>query len=185
MEGWDSCASHVCLCQMLSAVQRPEVIVAYLKNNAHITASQALLTFRRQVCTSAAFGHPQAWQACRFVGYSHPGGVRVNSDIDCTLSSLSYVSVDPIRSLGQGALFTKIDIRKYIQVLFKALGAVVAHSICQNGIGFPYFSQACYWYMVSGEEKPLHYIRSDDSLRYRGTKLRGDLKGTSSAFQLL
>ena len=32
--------------------------------------------------------------------------------------------------------------------LFKVLGSMVAHSIAQDGIGFPYLSPTCYWYMV-------------------------------------
>ena len=30
--------------------------------------------------------------------------------------------------------------------LFKVLGTMVAHSICQDGIGFPYLSPTSYWY---------------------------------------
>ncbi len=36
--------------------------------------------------------------------------------------------------------------------ILKILGKIVAHSICQEGIGFPYFSPTCYWYIVGGEE---------------------------------
>ena len=39
--------------------------------------------------------------------------------------------------------------------LFKVLGTMVAHSIAQVGIGFPYFSPLCYWYIVDGEERSL------------------------------
>ena len=35
---------------------------------------------------------------------------------------------------------------------------MVAHSIGQDGVGFPYLSPTCYWYMVGGEEKALEYI---------------------------
>jgi len=34
---------------------------------------------------------------------------------------------------------------------------MIAHSICQDGIGFPYLSPLCYWYLVGGEEKALEY----------------------------
>ena len=37
--------------------------------------------------------------------------------------------------------------------LFKVLGLMVTHSIAQDGMGFPYFSLNCYWYMMGGEEK--------------------------------
>jgi hypothetical protein len=42
--------------------------------------------------------------------------------------------------------------------LFKVLGLMVAHSIAQDGVGFPYLSPTCYWYMVGGEEKAIEYI---------------------------
>ena len=42
--------------------------------------------------------------------------------------------------------------------LFKVLGSMVAHSICQDGIGFPYLSPACYWYIISGEDKALQFV---------------------------
>ena len=34
--------------------------------------------------------------------------------------------------------------------LLKILGKMVGHSICQEGIGFPFLSPTCYWYMVGG-----------------------------------
>jgi len=46
--------------------------------------------------------------------------------------------------------------------IFKALGMMVGHSICQDGIGFPFFSPLCYWYIASGEEKALEYSCLDD-----------------------
>ena len=39
--------------------------------------------------------------------------------------------------------------------LFKVLGSMVGHSICQDGIGFPFLSLANYIYIVEGEEKAL------------------------------
>lgn len=46
--------------------------------------------------------------------------------------------------------------------LFKVLGSMVAHSIAQEGVGFPYMSPTCYWYMVGGEEKVIEYISLND-----------------------
>ena len=46
--------------------------------------------------------------------------------------------------------------------LFKILGVMIAHSICQDGIGFPYLSPTCYWYMVGGEEKALQFATVQD-----------------------
>ena len=36
--------------------------------------------------------------------------------------------------------------------LFKVFGTMVGHSILPDGIGFPYFSPLCYWYIAVGEE---------------------------------
>ena len=35
--------------------------------------------------------------------------------------------------------------------LFKVLGTMVGHSILQDGFGFPYLSQAAFWYIAAGE----------------------------------
>ena len=39
---------------------------------------------------------------------------------------------------------------------------MVAHSICQDGIGFPYLSLCCYWYIVEGEERALEFATVED-----------------------
>ena len=44
----------------------------------------------------------------------------------------------------------------------KILGSMVAHSICQDGVGFPYLSLTCYWYIVGGEEKALQFACIED-----------------------
>ena len=41
--------------------------------------------------------------------------------------------------------------------LFKALGMMIGHSILQDGIGFPYLSPLCYWYIAEGEQTALEY----------------------------
>ena len=46
--------------------------------------------------------------------------------------------------------------------LFKVLGKMVGHSIVQEGIGFPYFSPVCYWYMIGGEDKAMEYVTLTD-----------------------
>ena len=46
--------------------------------------------------------------------------------------------------------------------LIKILGTMISHSICQDGIGFPYLSPTFYWYMISGEEKALQYATVSD-----------------------
>ena len=46
--------------------------------------------------------------------------------------------------------------------MFKVLGSIVGHSIFQDGIGFPYLSAVCYWYIAAGEEEALQYLTLDD-----------------------
>ena len=46
--------------------------------------------------------------------------------------------------------------------LFKILGIMVGHSIMQDGIGFPYFSSVCYWYVAGKEQKALESLSVKD-----------------------
>ena len=46
--------------------------------------------------------------------------------------------------------------------LFKILGSMIAHSICQDKIGFPHLSLACYWYIIGGENKALQFASVED-----------------------
>lgn len=46
--------------------------------------------------------------------------------------------------------------------LFKILGIMVGHSIMQDGIGFPYLSPVCYWYVAGQEQKALESLSIKD-----------------------
>ena len=46
--------------------------------------------------------------------------------------------------------------------MFKVLGSIVGHSIFQDGIGFPYLSAVCYWYIQAGEEEALQFLTLRD-----------------------
>ena len=46
--------------------------------------------------------------------------------------------------------------------LFKVLGQMVAHSISMDGVGFPYLSPTCYWYIVEGEDRALQFVEEGD-----------------------
>ena len=46
--------------------------------------------------------------------------------------------------------------------LYKVLGAMIGHSISQDGVGFPFLSPACYYYMVGGDEIALEHISMND-----------------------
>ena len=45
--------------------------------------------------------------------------------------------------------------------LLKLLGKMISHSIYQDGVGFPYLSPACYWYLVGNEDMAIPYISVD------------------------
>ena len=45
--------------------------------------------------------------------------------------------------------------------IVKALGLMVGHSICQDAIGFNFFSPLSYWYIACGEEVALQYSSLD------------------------
>lgn len=42
--------------------------------------------------------------------------------------------------------------------IFTALGKMVAHSILQDGLGFPYLSKLCYRYITSGEDAAMQCV---------------------------
>ena len=47
--------------------------------------------------------------------------------------------------------------------LFKLLGTMIAHSLTQDGPGFPYFASYVYWYLVTNsEEMALTYVTTED-----------------------
>ena len=46
--------------------------------------------------------------------------------------------------------------------LFKVLGSMVGHSICQDGIGFPFLSLTNFYYIMEGEEKALQFCSVSD-----------------------
>jgi len=46
--------------------------------------------------------------------------------------------------------------------LFKVLGKMIGHSIGLEGIGFPYLSRACFWYMVRGEDVAMELASVED-----------------------
>ena len=46
--------------------------------------------------------------------------------------------------------------------LLSVLGSMIAHSIAQDGIGFPYLSPLCYWYIVGGEDRALPFVTMSD-----------------------
>jgi len=59
--------------------------------------------------------------------------------------------------------------------IFKILGCIVGHSIIQEGIGFPYLSPLCYWYIAAGKRTAMLHYTDDDvgaACNYLITKVR-------------
>ena len=47
--------------------------------------------------------------------------------------------------------------------IMKAVGKMIAHSIVQCGVGFPYLSPVCYWYLITGDVlKAISYGNTSD-----------------------
>ena len=46
--------------------------------------------------------------------------------------------------------------------IYKVLGCIVGHSIVQEGIGFPYLSPLCYWYIAAGKTEAMQHYTDDD-----------------------
>ena len=122
-------ASHTCTSakrNMLSALQHPEVIDEYLKEETRLGRVIGPLDAQEvEGIQISRFGvipkphKPGKWRL--ILDLSHPEGQSVNDGINEKLSSLSYVSVDDIVNtillLGQGAMLAKIDVRSAYRVI--------------------------------------------------------------------
>ena len=105
---------------MLSAVQHPEIIDKYLMEECEKGWVAGLFTAEDvEDIHISRFGvipkknQPGRWRL--IVDLSHPKGLSVNDQIDPSVCSLTYVSVDEaanrLLQLGQGALMAKVDIQ--------------------------------------------------------------------------
>ena len=115
------------------------------------------------------------------VAYYKSPQLNLNKRVRVVLGSQPPVDTGGVRRQLYSSVFAEFADNKHIQLfdgpvnhrrlvctaearasgLFKVLGIMVAHSICQDGIGFSYFSPVCYWYMV-GEEKALQFASVQD-----------------------
>lgn len=46
--------------------------------------------------------------------------------------------------------------------LLKILGRMISHSVFQDGIGFPYLSPTCFWYLIGKEDMAIQYVSLED-----------------------
>ena len=89
------------------------------------------------------------------------GGVRrqvYNTVYDCFITN-KYVKLFDGPSHSRRPLCTA---ESRSSGLFKLLGTMVGHSIGQDGIGFPHFSPACFWYLVGGEQRAIEFVTLND-----------------------
>lgn len=61
----------------------------------------------------------------------------------------------------------------------KLLGTMIAHSLCQNGPGFPYFAPSQYYYIATGDiNKAIAYASIHDILDYEVKRLIDQVRVT-------
>ena len=46
--------------------------------------------------------------------------------------------------------------------ILKILGKMFSHSIFQDGIGFPYLSHICFWYLIGNEKMAIEHVSLAD-----------------------
>ena len=106
----------------------------------------------------------------------------LQSQLRITLNRQPAVDTGGVRRQVYSTIFEDFATNKYIRLfdgpmnhirpaataearssgLLKVLGSMISHSISQDGIGFPFLSPTCYWYLVGGEEKAIEFITTED-----------------------
>ena len=108
--------------------------------------------------------------------------MNINSQLRVTLNNQPPIDTGGVRRQVYTHAFMDFAANRHIQLfdgpanylrprctaevrssgLLKVLGTIIAHSICQDGIGFSYLSPTCFWYIVGGEEKALQFACVED-----------------------
>jgi len=73
-------------------------------------------------------------------------------------------SVLPIMFEGaEGRLMPSYNSSVVYSGMMKVIGKIIAHSIVQCGVGFPYLSPVCYWYLITGDvSRAISYGNTED-----------------------
>ena len=73
-------------------------------------------------------------------------------------------SVVPLMFEGaEGRLMPSYNSSVVYTGMMKIMGKIIAHSIVQCGVGFPYLSPVCYWYLITGDvSKAISYGNTED-----------------------
>lgn len=139
--------------------RRSPLKIATINEHEHKQCSDLILFYKNSVID---------WSNCNLVIYLKnvpaidAGGVR-RQIYTTVLQQLSDNQYSPC--LFQGKEF---HLRPYYTAsamdteIFKVLGCMVGHSIIQEGIGFPYLSPLCFWYIVAGKETAMQHFTDDD-----------------------
>ena len=65
--------------------------------------------------------------------------------------------------------------------IMTAVGKMIAHSIAQCGVGFPYLSPVCYWYLVTGDvQKAIGYANVTDIRDFEVSDLVKRVSGSNN-----
>ena len=73
-------------------------------------------------------------------------------------------SVLPVMFEGEeGRLLPSYNSSVVYSGMMRVVGKIIAHSIVQCGVGFPYLSPVCYWYLITGDvSKAISYGNTAD-----------------------
>ncbi|KAK2564475.1 G2/M phase-specific E3 ubiquitin-protein ligase [Acropora cervicornis] len=67
------------------------------------------------------------------------------------------------KSGAEGRLMPSYNSSVVYTGMMKIMGKIIAHSIVQCGVGFPYLSLVCYWYLITGDvSKAISYGNTED-----------------------
>ena len=132
--------------------------------------------FQQQLTMKIVLDAEDIWQDA-IVYYKSPS-VDLKKPIQIRIRNQPAIDTDGVRRQMYDTVFNEFLTNKHVRLfdgpahsrhpvftaearssgLFKVLGLMVAHSIAQDGVGFPYLSPTCYWYIVGGEVKAMEYV---------------------------
>ena len=136
--------------------------------------------FSQYPITKVRIDASEAWED--LVAFYKSMRLEVNKQVRIQISGQPVIDVGGVRAQLYTAILDSFSQNKKIRLfegpprclrplctvesrssgLFKVLGIMVGHALSQDGIGFPFWSPLCFWYMFDGEEKALQHLTMDD-----------------------
>ena len=121
-----------------------------------------------------------AWQD--MVGYYKSSKADFNVAIRIALTGELSIDTGGIRRQAYTQVYSEFAQNKHIHLfdgptnllrpvvsasarssgVMKILGKMISHSMYQDGIGFPYLSAVCYWYLIGGENMAIQHVSLAD-----------------------